>query len=852
MYGRVRFRSAFVACALLVLYCGIVRGAEPRNFNFDIKSQPLANALQELANQSGTQIVFFSKITDRLKAPAVKGRYSVDAALQRLLGNSNLTYRHLNEKTIEVRANSASKPSARGPTAQAATGTLSDSMRLGESNQDGVHKAYPIAGRTGALQEVVVTAQKREQLIQDVPIAMSAVNTRSLTEDNQPNISDYYSSIPGLNYAGAGESSSQNIAIRGISTGPGSNPTVGIMIDDFPFGASVIGESAGPLIPDINPNALQRIEVLRGPQGTLYGASSMGGLIKFVTIDPSFSEVSGNVSIGADSIYNSSDPGATTNVAINVPLSSDLAVRASGFYNRVPGYIDNAFLGIKDVNSGHSYGGLFTGLWHPTDTLSISTLALYQNTIDNAFNLVTQAPGLGNYEQSMVAGTGYNYSKAQLYGLTVHYTVGSVDFTLVNGYGLDSAYNVNDFSYIFGSLNPLLGFNVSGEQAPFFQGTRKWTEEARLRFPISSRVDALVGGFFTHEVNHVWQSFLASDPDSGVVAGTSLYFSSPNTYIERAGFADLTFHVTNRFDIQAGGRGSFFTQKGESDFVEGPLGPLVGLSSSAAPQITYAGVANESAFTYLLTPKLKVTRNLMTYIRLASGYRPGGVSALLNRPFQPDKTNDYELGVKATALGGKLAFDASAYYIDWKDIQLALANSEGVAFTGNASAAKSEGLELAAQARPFRGLNLSGWIDFNEAVLTKGFPPFGPGFNSGSAAYGVAGNPLPWTSRFSGYLSGEQAFPVSADLTANIGADVSYQGGRLDIFTGTPQRQHLSPYAKVDAHASLEWTSWRVGVYVNNLTNRYVLTSGGLGNTPPIVFNFIQARTVGVSVSRTF
>lgn len=707
-------------------------------------------------------------------------------------------------------------------------------------------------GQTAQLQEVVVTAQKRSQLIQDVPIAMSAVNARALTENNQENISDYYSSIPGLDYAGAGESSSQNIAIRGVTTGPGSNPTVGIMIDEFPFGASVIGESAGPMVPDINPDALQRIEVLRGPQGTLYGASSMGGLIKFVTIDPSLSEVSGNVSVGTDSIYNASQPGSTTNAAINVPITSDLSVRASGFYDRAPGYIDNPFLGTKDVNADHSYGGLLTGLWQPTDALSIKTLALYQNTIASAYDVITQAPGVGNYQQAMVAGTGYNYSRAELYGITLHYTFAGGQFTLASGYGIDSAYNVNDFSYLFGSLNPLLGFNVSGEQAPFFQGTRKWTEEARLFLPITSKVDALVGGYFTHEVSHVWQSFLASDPDSGAVSGTALFFSSPNTYIERAAFADLTFHITQSLDLQAGGRGSFFTQKGESNFVEGPLGPLVGLSTTATPQTYYDGVANESAFTYLLTPKLKLTRNLMTYIRLASGYRPGGISALLNRPFQPDRTTDYEVGLKASAWDGKLAVDASAYYIDWKDIQLALSNPEGVAFTGNASAAKSQGLELAAQSRPLRGLNLSGWVDFNEAVLTKGFPPFGPGLNSGSAAYGVAGNPLPWASRFSAYLSADQAFPIGAKLTGSVGADVSYQGKRLDIFTGTPQRQDLSPYAKVDAHAALDWTVWRVMFYVNNLTNRYVLTSGGLGNNPPTVFNFLQPRTVGVSVSRSF
>lgn len=840
-------------------------GSTPLRMQTNIPPEPLGVALQALARHRNFQIAYVSEQVDHRRTQGAVGNLTVDEALARLLRGTGLTFDRMPDNGIRIVPVSADAgPAPHGAAHQVpvtengtaeqrkAQRSFSQPFRLGQPTRGDSPTTPAVASRQSEpLQEVVVTAQRRTQLVQDVPIAMSVVSTSALTQNNQPNISDYFSSIPGLNFANSTGDPTQTITIRGITTGANNNPTVGIMIDDFPFGASVIGATSGSLVPSIDPSDLQRIEVLRGPQGTLYGASSMGGLIKFVTVDPTFTSVSGEVSAGTDSVSNASQLGYTTHAAINIPLSGTLAARASGFYRREPGYIDNTFLGTKDVNDDHAYGGLLTALWQPSDRLSVKALALYQNTIGDAFSLVTPPPGVKSYQQDFAAGTGYNFGKAQMYGLTVHYTLGEARFTLASGYGVGSGYTVGDFSSVLGSFNPLWGFNVSGEQGPFYQSTSKWTEEAQLRFPVSSRVDVLMGAFFTHEVTHFWQSFLASDPRTGAVAGTAVYYFNPNVYIERAGFADATFHITRRLDVQLGGRESNFTQDGQWSFVEGPGSPFFG-NPTTGPHINPAGPdANESTFTYLVTPRLKLTPNLMTYVRAASGYRPGGITPLVDVRFKPDKTRDYEAGIKGRAWGGRLSFDAAAYYIDWKDIQLGLISPQGVNYTGNAGAAKSQGLELATQMRTRRGLRLSAWVNFTEAVLTEAFPQFGSGFNAASAAYGVAGDPLPWSSRFSAYVSAEQAYPLSPNLTGIIGADVSYQGGRLDTFTGTPQRQHLSPYAKVDAHAGFEAGSWTINAYVNNLMNRYVLLSGGAGNIPP-VFNVLQPRTVGISASRKF
>src|SRR5580704_13705937 len=192
------------------------------------------------------------------------------------------------------------------------------------------------------LEEIVVTAQKREERQQDAPVPTTALGGQTLIDSNQLRLQDYYTSVPGLNLTNNGGGQSV-VAIRGLTTGAGANPTVGIVVDDAPFGST--RSLAGSFAPDIDPGDLARVEVLRGPQGTLYGASSLGGLIKFVTADPSTDHLSGRVQTGISDVYNGNQLGYNVRGSINVPLSDAVAVRASGFTREDPGYIDNPSLG---------------------------------------------------------------------------------------------------------------------------------------------------------------------------------------------------------------------------------------------------------------------------------------------------------------------------------------------------------------------------------------------------------------------------------------------------------------------------------------------------------------------------
>ena len=188
-----------------------------------------------------------------------------------------------------------------------------------------------------------------------MPVPVTALNAQALVDNNQLRLQDYYTSVPGLNVSPAVQST-QVISIRGITTGYGTNPTVGITVDGVPYGAST-GLGGGQVVPDIDPGDLARVEVLRGPQGTLYGASSMGGLINFVTVDPSTEAVSGRVQVGTDEVYNGAGLGYSARGSVNVPLSDTLALRASGFVREDPGYIDNPILHINGINEAHAGEG---------------------------------------------------------------------------------------------------------------------------------------------------------------------------------------------------------------------------------------------------------------------------------------------------------------------------------------------------------------------------------------------------------------------------------------------------------------------------------------------------------------
>jgi iron complex outermembrane receptor protein len=712
--------------------------------------------------------------------------------------------------------------------------------------------------KAGELQEVVVTAEKKSERLQDVPVPVTAISAESLISSGYERLQDYFSQVPGLTFTSSTTDLSM-VAIRGVITGAVetvNNPSVGIVVDDVPYGSST-ALGGGSMAPEFDPSTLQRVEVLRGPQGTLYGASSLGGLIKYVTVDPSTDGVHTQVTGGTSSVHNGAELGYNAYGSVNVPLSGTVAMLASAFTRQDPGYIDNPVLGIRGLNEAHTSGGRLSVLWQPSDSFTLKLGALYQAVHTDGSNFVELA--LGDLEQNDIRNTGVDHRTFQVYSASMTARLGAATLTSVTGYSVNKLTDAVDYDAGLGFLDGLtqqflnIPNGTTGVDLLENNRTDKFSQEFRLATPIGSRLDWLLGAFYTHERSPFVQTIAATNPTTGVVLEHWGTFSWAVTFREYAGFTDFTVHITDRFDVQLGGRESRIQQT----YAETDTGPFVlPFEGFPSPLVFHEVVTHDNAFTYLLTPRFKVTPDLMVYARIASGYRPGGpnpdaIAFGLPLSYKPDKTTSYELGMKGDTWNHSLTFDASLYYIDWKDIQLSYVDPHnGFGFNANGSRAKSEGFELSSQLKPLTGLTVGAWVAWNHAVLTQPFPP-------GSAVYGVTGNRLPFSPRFSGNLSVDEEFPITAGVTGFVGGSLSYVGDRVGNFTPPPPtpppRQDYPAYARTDVRVGAKFASWTADVYVNNLTDRRGILFGGLGTVPnPAAFTYIQPRTVGLLATVKF
>jgi iron complex outermembrane receptor protein len=687
--------------------------------------------------------------------------------------------------------------------------------------------------------DIIVTAQKREERLQDVPAAVSALSAASLTSDNRSRLRDYFDTVPGFQlspYPGGG--GQQTLAIRGVSSGSGANPTVGIMVDDVPFGAATYDFS-----PDIDPSDLQRIEVLRGPQGTLYGASSMGGLIKYVTLEPSTTALSGRMEAGIEGVSNSDDVGYVFRGGLNVPLSDALAVRVTGFTRREAGYMDNPLLGRADVNSARTSGVHGSVLLKIGPNISIKLSALYQRFNADGTGEDVVRPGLSRYQQDYILNTGQSSKTTQAYSATIRAALGPIDLTSVTGYTKFRATQVQDYSKNapWGGLANSL-FGVAGAPSFFDARVRRVTQEVRATFQTGPRLDWLIGGFYSDENTPIGQRIRAENTTTGAILGDIITFNIPFKYREFALFADPTLHLTDRFSVQFGARYSWTHSNFESVTEQGKLLP--------ATVVLPAVVKSERVFTYLVTPQFRVNPDLMVYARVATGYRPGRSNSFnsditIPRAANADKTTNYEIGVKGNAFSRMLTYEVSLYYIDWSKVQLTLISaSNSLAYTANAGRAKSRGGEVSLTLRPGAGITLSGWVSVSKANLTEGVV--------NSATFAPDGALLPYTARFTANLSADKKFEISNGVSGLLGATFGHVGKRFGTFIATPARDVYPAYNKLDLRAGLNWDSWALTVYARNVGNSRGVLGGGAGSYPPNAFIFLQPRTLGASLSKTF
>jgi outer membrane receptor protein involved in Fe transport len=712
----------------------------------------------------------------------------------------------------------------------------------------------------GTQDDIIVTAQKRTQTLIDVPQSVSVVSGATLEQQGATNFSDYLKNVPSLQLV-QGTPGQGRLILRGVNTG-GVASTVAVYVDETPFGSSTGLANGAELAGDVDTFDIGRIEVLRGPQGTLYGASSLGGLLKFVTNEPSTAGFEGKM-LGGVEFTDGGDASYRGAGMINVPLGHTLAFRASGSYRKQGGYIDSIGTAGSNVRSNinalESYGGRASLLWKPDSSLSVRLSALLQNLYVDASSFVeadpaTLKPLYGGLTQAEYLPT-FSNIQYRLYNATIDYDVGPATLTSATSYG-------EQLQSFRADYTANLGAALGGPYVYFDQLTqnRKWTQELRLASNGGAFVEWLVGGYYTHEKARIFQNLKTAVPGSpGTLTPIDLPFefavyNLDSRYEEVAGFANATLHLAPWFDVDLGGRYSHNRQRADQ-VTDGVL-----LGASVIDNLK----SSDSVFTYSVAPKIKFGKRASLYARIAKGYRPGGpnvipVGAPAGTPttYQPDTVTSYEIGFKGETVDKSASIEAAVYHIDWSDIQLsAVVNGFGV--NANGKGAKVDGAEITATLRPTAGLATSVNFALNDAKLGGDTDPLVVG--------AVKGDRLPFTPKYAVSVNADYQWALGGDVTASIGGSIrslSGQSGNYDpAYRATYGHfARVQAYEVIDLRAGLSFGRYAINAYANNLTNSAGITAMqgllGVAGLPrnangAIGTSVLRPRTIGLNLTAGF
>jgi iron complex outermembrane recepter protein len=688
------------------------------------------------------------------------------------------------------------------------------------------------------LEEVVVTAQKRVEKIQEVPMAVQAINADTLDTFHAKQLSDFADYVPGLQVTSVrGYPGQNNITIRGISAGS-RGATVATLIDDVPVNSSSALVAGNFIAPDILPYDIARVEILEGPQGTLYGASALGGVLKYVTVTPDLNAAGYRVGADISSIRNGNEAGYGGRALANIPvIPGELAFSVSAGAQHSAGFIDNVATGEKAYNPGLQAGVRLAALWQPNDRLSVKLAVLDDRSdFDGSYSIATTltgntlSPTYGRYENYTVvpltAEVDFN-----LYTLEVAYDFGAVSLTSLTGNSRARNKLVLDSSG---------GFSFLGVVVPVEDhfDLDKFSQEFRLSSTGDTRLSWTLGGYFTREKGFTSLDAGALDPLTQLPDPDlhPLFTDAVESrYEEYAGFGNAVLKITDAFDINAGVRFSH----NEQTAAEVSSGSLVGGVISP----TDYNPGTEDVTTYSVGARYRFSPSVMAYGRVATGFKPGGNNAVIPqtvnapRTYDADTLTNYEIGLKSQLLDNRLLLNLSVFHIEWEDLQLT--QTDGVfGFVANSGSATSDGFELATAYWITRDLKLGLNAAYTDATLDQDQPSLGA----------AKGDRLPNSAEFTGTLTVDYTRDLSADYTLQLGAIWRYVGQRNTDFLTQPGSVRLDSYQSGDFAAGVSRANWSANLFVRNFTNEYaIVNNGGFADGP-----ILQPRLVGLGVDFRF
>lgn len=714
---------------------------------------------------------------------------------------------------------------------------------------------------TSVLTEIIVTATKRSEREQDVPSSISVLSAAQMQELHVAGLQDLASYAPGLVINSGGSPGQTSIILRGLNSLQ-NGALVATLIDDSPVGSSAgwVREDGYQL--DLLPYDIERIELLRGPQGTLYGANAMGGVLKYVTINPNLNEFHAQLGGDGFAIKDAGDSGYAARAMFNAPLiAGKLALRVSVYDRKTPGYIDNPLRGAEDENGLTQSGARVALLWQASDDLSIKLQDLYQHN-DSKGNASVLARRLGNTAPYAVGSwqgdLTYNHVLPEPFVENINFTSATIDWNV--GFGvLTSASSfsdkrikqMTDASNNVGFLLPLLDPATPPTTSTLVRfdlglAIKRFTQELRLASPLGRRVEWLVGGFFTDEraQNHQMLEALNSNLTSILSLTPFLQYSAPTTYKESAVFGNLTVHFTDSFDVTGGLRRSKNSQTVEQISSGILLGP---------PATTIAN-AGEAVYTYAVSPRYHLTPDTMIYLRVATGYRPGGPNNVL--PLYPqipaqttaDRIINYEAGVKSIFLDRRASVEFAAYKIRWTDLQSSAVTPDGaVGYSINAGSAISEGLEASADYAFSDQLRFAVNAAFTDAYIARSVASVGT----------LAGARLPTAPKWTASATVDYKLADIQGWTPRFYAGARYVGSEFTEVSNLNGAGEIPGYTLLDVSASVSNGRYDFSLYGKNLSDRRAYSSAKTqtdfrDNSSFFFGSIIQPRTIGLGVDIKF
>ena len=751
--------------------------------------------------------------------------------------------------------------------------------------------------------EIIVTATKRSESLQNVPISIQAFNTEKLAQNQVASFDDYAKLLPSVSFQSFGPGQSQ-IFFRGVSSGgdglrTGSLPTSGLYLDEVP-----VTTIAGSV--DVHIYDIARIEALSGPQGTLFGASSLSGTLRVITNKPNPDKFEGGYDLSVNK-FKAGEAGGLAEGFVNIPINDRAAVRVVGFYQRDGGYIDNVaasrtfLLGDtdpttnltvnnsnlvkKNFNDVETYGGRIALGIDLDDNWTVTPSLIYQHQqVDGPFLF---DPKIGDLQVTDFLPTS-NKDRFYQAALTIEGKIGDWDVTYAGGYFGRKVDNLQDYSYYTVAYDQLLGSyytNFVGANGNFIDPTqtqllrdryKKISNELRFNSPSDKRFRITVGGFQQRQRDNVSADYIIP----GLGRATNGPFVVPGTvdniFLTRAKrvdrdyalFGEANFDITDALTLTAGIRGFKVknTLAGFSGFRSNALAATcLPTTQTDRPCNNFNKTQKETGETHKVNLTYKVDSEKLVYVTYSTGFRPGGNNrrdGIL--PYDADTLDNYEFGFKTTFLDKRLRFNGAIFYEEFNKLQFGLSpvGSAGVTNIYNAGDARIYGAEGDFSFRVVTGLTISGAGTYIDSKLTTDFCQFDAVGNSvctpGVAPAAPKGTRLPVQPKFKGNLSARYEFDAGKQKSF-VQGNVNYQSGTRSQLTAREQAVIGSTrkFTTFDFSAGTKFGDFSVEAFIQNafdqrgaLTFNTVCTPnicGGGARTFPI-----KPQIFGLKVGQKF